>query len=119
MEASSVHSDSPFLVEQIAGSEDECGGAPATSAAHEFLTLGHLPTGARLVVRCKADWRTATVSVVTPEFVKILINSPRGGTYRIRRPPNAELQSDDCIPVLTDCDDTVWREGMASYDARW
>jgi hypothetical protein len=78
-----------------------------------------LPTGARLVVRCKADWRTATVSVVTPEFVKLLVNSPRGGTYRIRRPPDAELQNDGYIPVLTDCEETVWRDGLASYDARW
>lgn len=118
MKASSVHSDSLFLIEQSTTADNACDDAPSLTSAHT-LTLGQLPTGARLVVRCKADWRTATVSVVTPEFVKILINSPRGGTYRIRRPPDALLHTDGDIPVLTDCDETAWRDLLADYDNRW
>lgn len=82
-------------------------------------TLGALPVGARLVVRCKADWRAATVSTVTPECVRLNVNSPRGGTYRLRRPPDTAIYFDGCVPVLTDCDETTWRDGWASYDKRW
>lgn len=81
--------------------------------------LGSLPVGARLVIRCKKDWRSGVVSTVAPEGVKLLVHSPRGGTYRLRRPADAPLHFDGCIPVLADCDETLWRDEFAAYDRRW
>lgn len=89
------------------------------AASNAGSTLGALPVGARLVVRCKADWRAATVSTVTPECVRLNVNSPRGGTYRLRRPLDTVIHFDGCIPVLTDCDEMTWRDAWASYDKRW
>lgn len=91
----------------------------AEVAEESCVSLGALPVGARLVVRCKNDWRAGVVSMVTPEGVKLLVHSPRGGTYRLRRAADAPLHFDGCIPVLTDCDETLWRGGFAAYDRRW
>ncbi len=113
LEATYLPSDSPLHVESTIPSPELL--APDA----QTITLAKLHTGARLVVRCKADWRTATVSVVAADFVKLLIHSPRGGTYRIRRPADAPLHLDGDIPVLTDCEDSAWRDGLASYDVRW
>ena len=93
-------------------------------AAHNTnVTLAALPVGARLIVRCRADWRTATVSRHTPERITLTIHAPRGGTYRIRRPPETLLHFDGLIPILsatdTECSRAVWLGGMARYDVRW
>lgn len=112
-EATCPPTDSPFHVESPISSPEIL--APEV----QTITLASLHIGARLVVRCKADWRAAAISVVTPEHVKLLIHSPRGGTYRIRRPSDTPLHMDGSIPVLTDCDETTWRDGLASYDKRW
>ena len=85
-------------------------------------TLATLPVGARLVVRCRADWRTATVSRIA-ERITLIVHAPRGGTYRIRRPPETLLHFDGLIPILsatdTECSRAVWLGGMARYDVRW
>lgn len=112
-DAASLPLDGLSLIEQFAACE------PVD--AERFGTLAELPVGARLVVRCKADWRAATVSVITSECVKLLVNSPRGGTYRVRRPADATLRFDGAIPILCEEDDeaTRWLAEFVSYDQRW
>jgi hypothetical protein len=82
----------------------------------EVRTLGSLPVGARLILRCRKDWRDATVTAVTPEVVTLSVTSPKGRTYRLRRPPASLLFFDGPIPVLGE---GHWRTGIARYDSRW
>ena len=90
--------------------------AQTTTGLPVLLTLADLPTGARLILRCRKDWRTATVSAVEPERVVLSVASPTGNTYRVRRPPDSLLSTDGPIPVLGE---GCWRAGFARYDARW
>ena len=80
------------------------------------LTLAALPIGARLILRCRKDWRDATISAITPEAITLSINAPSGRTYRVKRQPDALLTLDGLIPVLGE---GCWRAGFARYDARW
>jgi hypothetical protein len=84
----------------------------------EFITLGSLPVGARLILRCRADWRAATVSAYEVELGRVVLNvaSPKGGTYRVRRPADASLSYDGNVPLLGE---GHWRAGFARYDVRW
>ena len=81
-------------------------------------TLGSLPVGARLILRCRADWRTATVASFEPALARVVLNvaSPSGHTYRVRRPADAALTHDGHLPVLGE---GQWRAGLARYDVRW
>lgn len=81
-------------------------------------TLGALPVGARLILRCRADWRAATVASFEPEAARVVLNvaSPTGHTYRVRRPADAALAYDGHRPVLGE---GQWRAGLARYDVRW
>ena len=81
-------------------------------------TLGSLPVGARLILRCRADWRTATVASFEPDRDRVVLNvaSPTGHTYRVRRPADAALAHDGHLPVLGE---GQWRAGLARYDVRW
>lgn len=79
-------------------------------------TLAALPVGARLILRCRKDWRVAAVAFISPEQVTLSVASPSGHTYRVRRPPNALLNFEGDIPVLGE---GCWRIGLARYDARW
>ena len=93
--------------------EDETAArAPRTEA----LTLGSLPVGARLILRCRTDWRTATVAATEGERVVLSVASPTGHTYRVRRPHDAALSFDGNVPVLGE---GCWRAGLARYDVRW
>ncbi len=85
--------------------------APAT-------TLGSLPVGARLILRCRADWRAATVASFETHLGRVVLNvaSPTGHTYRVRRPADAALAHDGHLPVLGE---GQWRAGLARYDVRW
>ena len=80
------------------------------------VTLGSLPVGARLILRCRADWRAATVSAFEAERVVLNVASPGGHTYRVRRPSDTPLAFDGGIPVLGE---GCWRAGLARYDLRW
>jgi len=82
----------------------------------ETATLGSLPIGARLILRCRADWRTATVAAFEPERVVLSVASPTGHTYRVRRPRDSALSFDGHVPVLGE---GCWRAGLARYDVRW
>lgn len=81
-------------------------------------TLGSLPVGARLILRCRADWRAATVGSFEPSTARVVLNvaSPTGHTYRVRRPADSPLAHDGHFPVLGE---GQWRAGLARYDARW
>ncbi|MBC7933476.1 MAG: hypothetical protein H7Z38_23185 [Rubrivivax sp.] len=89
---------------------------PPLALATEAATLGSLPVGARLILRCRADWRTATVAAIGPERVILNVASPTGHTYRVRRPHDAALVFDGHVPVLGE---GCWRAGLARYDVRW
>lgn len=79
-------------------------------------TLASLPVGARLVLRCRKDWRDATIAAVSLESVTLSVGAPSGRTYRVRRPPDSLISHDGAIPVLGD---GAWRAGRARYDVRW
>lgn len=86
--------------------------------APRAATLGALPVGARLILRCRADWRAATVAAYEPDAARVVLNvaSPNGHTYRVRRPAEATLTHDGHLPVLGE---GQWRAGLARYDVRW
>ena len=92
------------------------GGLDALTKTENTLTLATLPVGARLIVRCRKDWRTASVVAITPEKVTLSIGAPSGHTYRLKRPPDTPLSLSGAIPVLGEGD---WRAGLARYDTRW
>ncbi len=82
----------------------------------ETLTLASLPTGARLILRCRKDWRAATVVARTTEHVTLSVGSPGGHTYRVKRSPETPLSQDGPIPILGE---GCWRAGLVRYDLRW
>ncbi|HYP00973.1 MAG TPA: hypothetical protein VER76_12335 [Pyrinomonadaceae bacterium] len=88
-------------------------------AAAIITTLGALPLGARLVLRCRKDWRTATIVAVELEKITLSVSSPAGRTYRLRRPPDSTLTFDGHIPLLDAGKPSCWRAGLARYDVRW
>jgi hypothetical protein len=92
------------------------GGLDASTPPENILTLGSLEVGARLVLRCRKDWRDAAVVSRSPEAVTLAVGSPSGHTYRVRRPADAPLALDGSIPVLGE---GSWRAGRARYDLRW
>ncbi len=89
--------------------------APPPAAA---LTLGALPLGARLVLRCRKDWRAAAVCAFESDLGRVVLSvaSPPGHTYRLRRPADAPLTLDGQLPVLGQ---GTWRACFARYDLRW
>ena len=97
--------------------------AAAAAAAGDLfpspaLTLGSLPLGARLILRCRKDWRAAAVAAFEPDLARVVLSvaSPTGHTYRLRRPADSPLTLDGLIPVLGE---GHWRSGLARYDLRW
>jgi hypothetical protein len=81
-------------------------------------TLGALPVGARLILRCRRDWRAAAVAAFEPELARVVLSvaSPSGHTYRVRRPADSLLTQDGPLPVLGG---GTWRACFARYDLRW
>ena len=83
------------------------------------VTLSDLPVGSRLLVRSRVDWRSAAVSKIVEERVVLTVCSPKGGTYRLRRPSDAVMVRDGLLYILPyDCEDT-WRDNFGRYDSRW
>jgi hypothetical protein len=80
-------------------------------------TLSALPVGARLILRCRKDWREAIVAACSPEHVTLTVCSSRGSTYRVRRPPETPLFEDGPFPVVGG--EGSWRMGLVRYDWRW
>jgi hypothetical protein len=98
-----------------AGATESTPGGLALSTT-ETRTLSSLPLGARLVLRCRKDWRDAAVVAVSLEAVTLSVFSPTGRTYRLRRPPDSPLCFDGPIPILGK---GHWKTGFARYDSRW
>lgn len=83
------------------------------------LTLRDLPIGARLLIRTKKDWRTAVISQFYTEKATLIVCSPSGRTYRLRRLLEMEIIFDGKIAILK-CDlEEDWRDNFSSYDERW
>lgn len=92
------------------------GGLDASLPLKRTGTLAALPTGARLILRCRKDWRDATVVGVSDEKITLSVGAPSGRTYRVRRPPDSLLTFDGSIPVLGE---GSWRACFVNYDRRW
>ena len=82
-------------------------------------TLRGLPVGARLIVKCKKDWRGAVVSSITDDKITLIVCSASGGTYRLRRPPETEIIFDGRFSILRDGCEDGWRDNFIRYDSRW
>ncbi len=93
------------------------GGLQVSNTDENQLTLASLPVGAHLILRCRKDWRDATIVAITPEAITLSVGSPKGRTYRVRRPPDALLSFAGEIPLLGE--GSCWRAGFARYDMRW
>jgi hypothetical protein len=82
-------------------------------------TLGEFPIGSRLLIRSKKDWRTAVVSQFSEEKATLIVCSPSGRTYRLRRNLEVEIVFDGKIPILKIESEENWRENFTKYDFRW
>ena len=83
------------------------------------ITLRELPVGARLLIRSKKDWRVAVVSQFYEEKATLIVCSPNGRTYRLRRLLEMEIIFDGTIPILKIEAEENWRENFTKYDVRW
>ena len=92
------------------------GGLEVSQQTENILMLGDLPVGARLILRCRKDWRDAVVAAISIEGITLSVSSPSGHTYRVRRPSDSILSLDGSIPVLGE---GCWRAGRVQYDVRW
>jgi hypothetical protein len=93
------------------------GGLTVSAPDEQPLTLAALPVGAHLILRCRKDWRDATIIAVSLETITLSVGAPRGRTYRVRRPHDAPLSFEGAIPILGA--EGAWRSGFARYDTRW
>lgn len=86
----------------------------------EIQTLAELPIGARLILRCRKDWREAVVSQFNAEKAVLIVASATGKTYRVRRAANLPLRFEGELPILAEnCEDFEWRENLLKSDLRW
>lgn len=97
-------------------SSTESGGLDNFQSDEQNQTLASLPLGARLILRCRHDWRSAAIASVSNEAVTLTVFSPTGRTYRVRRSPDSLVTFEGAIPILGE---GQWRTGFARYDARW
>ena len=81
--------------------------------------LGDLAVGCRLIYRAKADWRDAVVSRKGATTATLIVHSPTGRTYRLRRTLSSEVCRDGGVIFLKYDEGDEWRENFASYDPRW
>ena len=87
--------------------------------AETQITLRELPVGARLLIRSKTDWRVAVVSQFYEEKATLIVCSPNGRTYRLRRLLEMEIIFDGKIPILKSNLEDTWRDNFSKYDVRW
>ncbi len=89
--------------------------------AETHITLREFAVGARLIVQCKKDWRGAVVSKIDEEKAILIVCSPSGGTYRLRRALETAVSFDGKFSVLRNgCEEPEdWRDGFVKYDSRW
>jgi hypothetical protein len=91
-------------------------GLDASLSNENTRTLADLPVGARLILRCRKDWRDATIVRLSPDQITLSVGAPSGRTYRVRRPPDSLLSFHGSIPVLGN---GSWRACFVNYDRRW
>jgi hypothetical protein len=84
----------------------------------EIKILADLPIGSRLLVRSKENWRSAVISKVIEETVTLIVASPSGYSYRLRRHLETEIYLDGELPILENSEEN-WRDNFAKYDGRW
>lgn len=89
------------------------------TAETQINLLNELPLGARLHIRSKTDWRSAVISKKDEENVTIIVCSPSGRTYRLRKKTGSEIAFDGEIPILKVEPEENWRENFSKYDVRW
>jgi hypothetical protein len=53
------------------------------------------------------------------EKITLIVCSASGGTYRLRRPPEAKIIFDGVFSILPDGCADDWRETFIKYDGRW
>ncbi len=82
-------------------------------------TLSDLPIGSRILYRAKDEWRCAVISKMDTEKATLIVSSPSGRTYRLRRLIESEIFFDGIIPLLKDSKAENWRENITKYDIRW
>ncbi len=82
------------------------------------MFLSELPIGSRLLVRSKKDWRSAAISKIIDDKVTLIVSSPTGFSYRLRRSLETEIYFDGNLPILENSDEN-WRENFTKYDFRW
>jgi hypothetical protein len=82
------------------------------------INLADLPIGSRLLFRSKLNWRNAVVSKISDEKVTLIVSSPSGFSYRLRRDLDTEVFIDGNTPILENRNEN-WRENFAKYDYRW
>ncbi|NNE97583.1 MAG: hypothetical protein HKN25_01045 [Pyrinomonadaceae bacterium] len=86
---------------------------------HQQTKISDFPIGTRLVYRAKDDWRSAVISKFGQEKATLIVCSPTGRTYRLRRDLDSKVVFDGKIPVLIIKAKENWRENFTSYDNRW
>lgn len=78
--------------------------------------LRELPVGARLIIRCKKDWRWAAVSALREQRVVLTIASPTGRNYRKSCPAETPVFLNGTLALIGE---GIWREDIVKYDRRW
>ena len=78
--------------------------------------LSDLQIGSKLLLQCRKDWRDATVVAIGEERITLLVCSPTGYSYRVRKDADEELDFHGGIPLLGE---GSWKEEIARYDVRW
>lgn len=109
----SASTERPSSAEEIDSLPD---GLSASQATPALAILASLPVGSHLILRCRKDWRDATIVAVSPEQVTLSVGAPRGRTYRVKRPASTLVLLDGPIPILGE---GSWRAGFVRYDMRW
>lgn len=75
--------------------------------------------GSRLLYRAKDDWRSAVISRLDKEKVTLIVCSPTGRTYHLKRDLDAKIVFDGKLPILKVDSGDFWRDNFAIYDTRW
>ena len=89
--------------------------------ADDNLTIEDLPIGSKLLYRSKQDWRTAVVSRINEENATLIVCSPTGRTYKLKRKLQAQVYYEGSLVILK-ADGYAgedWKDNYGNYDQRW
>jgi hypothetical protein len=82
------------------------------------LTVGDLPTGTRVVIRSRTDWRTGAIARSNDEKVTVSVASPSGRNYRIRLEKSIRVNTREPIYIIPKGSDVDWLSVFCEYDDR-